>query len=100
MVSGKTFHYTLWGYFDVKHIFGDGWISAQEVLRYGIDGLFAGFMLFVFLGMAGLWSPSASIVLSLVGIIAGFSLGLLGISYGALLGLIVAGVILLIKLKV
>jgi hypothetical protein len=74
-------------------------IRSNIAQLLGLDGIFASFMIVGVLSFIGLVNAPIAIALSLVGIIASYLLGFMYISFGALIGLIVVGIIIIIKLR-
>ena len=73
---------------------------ARYVAYYlGLDGVFLAMLLIGVLSFIGLYSPVASVMLALVGFIATRALGLITISWGAIIGIIFVGLLLLFKQK-
>ena len=65
----------------------------------GIDGIIYAILLVGIIAFVGLSSPVAAIVLTIFGLIVSFLIGLISIEWGALIGLIAVGGIILAKMR-
>jgi len=65
----------------------------------GKDGLLYAFLIVGMFAFIGLWNPVIAIILTLIGVIVIWSLGLISMSFLAIAGLVVAGAVLMFKLK-
>ena len=73
---------------------------ASSISDYmGLDGVFLSMLLIGVLAFIGLYSPVASVMLAIVGFVATRALGLITISWGAIIGIIFVGLLLLFKQK-
>ena len=74
-----------------------GWVYTGDQATLGIVGVVVMLMILLVMIPAGIWSPTASIIMSVVAIFAGMFMGFIYISYGAVLSLMVAGLLLIYK---
>jgi hypothetical protein len=63
----------------------------------GKDGLWISALMILTLFLIGLWKPEVSVVFGLFGIIITTLLGFLSISWGVLVGIILVGILLIVK---
>jgi len=68
-------------------------------LEFGLMGLFVTFLIILFLVMFGMWNPKVSVLLAVIAIIISRILGVIYLGWGATIGIIIMGVIVLIKSK-
>jgi hypothetical protein len=66
----------------------------------GTEGLFLALLVILIISFAMIWSPTAAIFGSIVGIIIAFLFGFINLGVGSIIGLIIVGIILMIKSKV
>ena len=66
---------------------------------YGDAGLFASFLVILSLTAVGVWSPIVAVALSLVGIIATVLLGILHLSWGPFIALVITGILTIYRLN-
>jgi len=65
----------------------------------GLDGVFLAMLLVGMLAFIGLYSPVASIMLAIVGFVFTRAMGLITLSWGAIIGIVFVGLLLLFKQK-
>jgi hypothetical protein len=90
-----AYHDSTWRVIDILEIE----LSTSIGDLIGKDGLVYAFLIIGLFAFAGLWNPFVAVTLSLVGLIAVVAFGFLNLAWIPLAGLLVAGGILLFKLK-
>lgn len=65
----------------------------------GLNGVLLAFILIGTIAFIGLWNPSVSIFLCIVGFVFSALLGLVAVELSTLVGLVIAGIIYMVKLK-
>jgi hypothetical protein len=96
-MTDETYYWTFAFETDnVYYIVATGIIQNLTAAKYEAAGLFAAMVIVAFLGFAGLlYSVEASILLSIIGVVASKYLGLIPLTDIAIAGLVVAGAILI-----
>ena len=74
-------------------------IEVGQQLIYGTEGVLLAFIIVGAMAFMGLFSPSATIVLGIVGLIASYMMKLVIISLGSLVGIILVGIIVLVRMR-
>lgn len=69
----------------------------DKPINFGIDGLLLSFIIILTLSFVGIWNAQVSIFLSILGIIAGYTIGFVTISISSLISLILVAIILIIR---
>jgi len=97
-----TYHAKFIAFFD------GGWrlIDSEEVSlslnlsdMIGMDGIIFALLLIGIIAFIGLWNPIASVALTMFGLIISFMIGLINVPWAALIGILIAGGIILFKIK-
>lgn len=65
----------------------------------GTDGLFMALLIILIISFALIWSPMAAILGSIIGIVIAFFFGFINLGIGAIIGLIIVGIMMMVKLK-
>lgn len=73
--------------------------STQKSAIFGTDGLLVATFMIITLSLAMIWSPAAAVAASLLGLVIAFMFGFVGVGVGSIVGLVIGGILLIIKLK-
>jgi hypothetical protein len=83
-----------------KLALGSGIIEVNPAgAQLGTTGLLMAAFTIMTLGLIGIWSPSACVALSTLGVIVSYWLGLIAVTFSAVVGLVASAAILIYKLK-
>jgi hypothetical protein len=83
-----------------KLALGSGIIEVNPAgAQLGTTGLLMATFTIMALGLIGIWSPSACVALSTLGVIVSYWLGLIAVTFSAVVGLVASAAILIYKLK-
>ena len=99
--KNETYGYSL----SVKFNDGKTYTFISDIIEwvgspmYGLTGVVAAFVIFIFLAMFGIWNPTASIILGTIGIVVSVYLGVLSIGIGSLIGLVIAAGVLIWRMR-
>jgi len=66
---------------------------------WGLDGVFVTFLLLTTAAMVGIWSPVVAVFLLLIGLIAAMIMNIFFLSWGAIMALIIIGIIAMYRLN-
>jgi len=97
-------------FYNAKFIayFDGGWrlLDTEEVSLssnlsnlIGKDGIIYALLLIGILAFIGLWNPVAAVILTMFGLIVAFMIGLISVPWVALIGILIAGGIILFKIR-
>ena len=88
--------------------FDGGWrmIDSEEIALttnlsdlIGTDGIIYAMLFIGIIAFVGLWNPVASVALTMFGLIISFMMGLISVPWSALIGILIAGGIILFKIR-
>lgn len=99
-----------YGHHPIKYVFVADYPNNDDVLademiwdtipgQFGIYGLFFMFMFITAMTFAGLYNPTVALAFSFIGLIAGLAMGMMSISIGALVSLLLVIIIAIVRLK-
>ncbi len=97
-----SFYYSLSGEFSSQEfdwLLFSANIDFGMLALYGITGVFIAFILVLTLGFVGVWNPVVSIFLSIIAILVCSMLQLIVIGSGGIIGLVIAGALIVYKMK-
>jgi len=88
--------------------FDGGWrmMDSEEIALttnlsdlIGTDGIIYAMLFIGIIAFVGLWNPVASVALTMFGLIISFMMGLISVPWSALIGILIAGGIILFKIR-
>lgn len=71
----------------------------DEYKEWGLEGVFVTFLLLVTVAMVGIWNPVVAVFLMLIGIIAAIVINIFYLSWGAIVALIIIGIIAMYRMN-
>jgi len=67
--------------------------------EWGLEGVFVTFLLLITVAMVGIWNPVVAVFLMLIGIIAAIVMNIFYLSWGAIVALIIIGIIAMYRMN-
>lgn len=73
--------------------------NTDQARAIGRRGMFVQFFILIGLVSFGLWNPAIAIIMAIVAVIAGFAMSFVAFSFGALVVIIVLGIMLAVRMR-